>query len=164
MPCVHAPSCLTLCFCQQTSILHRQKCRERWASAQEAWPSLPAGCIFYFTYLFLAVLGPHCHAGFSLTVASRACSPVAAYGLLTERGFSCCGAQLSGTQASAAAVPRIYSASSVVVVQRLSGLAACGIGPDQGSNPCLLHWQGCSPLSPKKPLLHFKSRSQSCCC
>ena len=30
---------------------------------------------------------------------------------------------------------------SVVVVHRLSYSAACGIFPDQGSNPCPLHWQ-----------------------
>ena len=33
------------------------------------------------------------------------------------------------------------SAASVVVVHGLSCSAACGIFPDQGSNPCLLHWQ-----------------------
>ena len=31
--------------------------------------------------------------------------------------------------------------ASVVVVHRLSSSAACGIFPDQGSNPCPLHWQ-----------------------
>ena len=30
---------------------------------------------------------------------------------------------------------------SVVVAHGLSCSAACGIFPDQGSNPCLLHWQ-----------------------
>ena len=30
---------------------------------------------------------------------------------------------------------------SVVVVHGLSCSAACGIFPDQGSNPCPLHWQ-----------------------
>ena len=33
------------------------------------------------------------------------------------------------------------SVGSVVVVHRLSCSAACGIFPDQGSNPCLLSWQ-----------------------
>ena len=32
-------------------------------------------------------------------------------------------------------------AGSVVVVHRPSCSAACGIFPDQGSNPCPLHWQ-----------------------
>jgi len=30
---------------------------------------------------------------------------------------------------------------SVVVVQGFSYLAACGILLNQGSNPCILHWQ-----------------------
>ena len=44
-------------------------------------------------------------------------------------GFSCCGAWALGTQAS------------VVVAHGLSCSVACGIFPDQGLNPCPLHWQ-----------------------
>ena len=44
-------------------------------------------------------------------------------------GFSCCGAQALSARAS------------VVVAHWLSCSMACGIFPDQGSNPCLLHWQ-----------------------
>ena len=44
-------------------------------------------------------------------------------------GFSCCGAQALGTRAS------------VVAAHRLSCSAARGIFPDQGLNPCPLHWQ-----------------------
>ena len=40
-------------------------------------------------------------------------------------------------------------AGSVVVVHRPSCSAACGILPDQGSNPCPLHWQADS-----QPLCH----------
>ena len=40
-------------------------------------------------------------------------------------------------------------ASSVVVAHGLSCSAACGIFPDQGSNPCPLHWQADS-----QPLRH----------
>ena len=43
--------------------------------------------------------------------------------------------------ASLAAEHRLKSAGSVVVAHRLSCSAACGIFPDQGLNPCLLHWQ-----------------------
>ena len=56
---------------------------------------------FYFIYLFLAVLGLPCCAGFSLVVASRAYSLVAVYRFLTAeatgtwalgcKGFSSCG-------------------------------------------------------------------------
>ena len=40
-------------------------------------------------------------------------------------------------------------ASSVVVAHGLSCSAACGLFPDQGSNPCPLHWQADS-----QPLRH----------
>ena len=40
-------------------------------------------------------------------------------------------------------------AGSVAVAQGLSCSAACGILPDQGSNPCALHWQADS-----QPLRH----------
>ena len=43
--------------------------------------------------------------------------------------FSCCGARALGARAS------------VVVARGLSCSAACGIFPDQGSNPCSFHWQ-----------------------
>ena len=35
----------------------------------------------------------------------------------------------------------LQSTGSIVVAHRLSCSKACGIFPDQGSNPCLLHWQ-----------------------
>ena len=44
-------------------------------------------------------------------------------------GFSCCRARALGTWAS------------VVVARGLSCSTACGIFPDQGLNPCPLHWQ-----------------------
>ena len=50
-------------------------------------------------------------------------------------------------------------AGSVVVVHGLSCSAACGIFPDQGSNPCPLHWQADSqPLRRQgSPInAHFK--------
>ena len=52
----------------------------------------------------------------SLVVVSRGCSPVAEH-------------RLFGPWAS------------VVVAQRLSGLAACGVFLDEVSNPCLLYWR-----------------------
>ena len=49
--------------------------------------------------------------------------------------------------------------SSVVVVPGLSYFMARGIFPDQGSNPCLLHWQADSlPLSHQRsPVLFFQT-------
>ena len=67
-------------------------------------------------------------------VAARRLSLVAVsggYSLLWASycgGSSCCRAQALGVRA-------------VVVAPGLSCSAACGIFPDQGSNPCPLHWQ-----------------------
>ena len=44
-------------------------------------------------------------------------------------GFSCCRVWALGAWAS------------VVVAHRISCSVACGIFPDQDSNPCPLHWQ-----------------------
>ena len=54
-------------------------------------------------------------------------------------GSSCCGARALGHLGSAAVAPRLWSVGSVVVAHGLSS-PACAIFPDQGSNPCLLHW------------------------
>ena len=64
-------------------------------------------------------------------------------------GFSCCGARALGARGLqqlqhvglVVVACGFQSASSVVVVHRLSCSAACGIFPDQGTNPCPLHWQ-----------------------
>ncbi|KAJ8783633.1 hypothetical protein J1605_008676 [Eschrichtius robustus] len=48
-------------------------------------------------------------------------------------------------------------AGSVVVAHGPSCSAACGIFPDQGSNPCPLHWQADSP-----PLRHQGSPNLLC--
>ena len=55
-------------------------------------------------------------------------------------GFSCCGARALGTWASVVVAHGLQSAGSVVVAPRLRCSVACGIFPDQGSNPCPLHW------------------------
>ena len=48
---------------------------------------------------------------------------------------------LWGSGASVAAARGLQSAGSVVVAHGLSGSTACRIFPDQGLNPCPLHWQ-----------------------
>ena len=53
----------------------------------------------------------------------------------------CCAAQASHAVASSVAEHR-QSTGSVGVTRWLSCCVACGIFPDQGSNPCLLHWPG----------------------
>ena len=56
--------------------------------------------------------------------------------------------------ASAVVVPRPQSTGSIVVAHRFSCSVASGIFLDQGSNPCLLHWQVDS-LPPGKPPVTF---------
>ena len=63
-------------------------------------------------------------------------------------GFSCCRARALGMRASVVAACELSSCGSWALEHRLSScgawaqlLPACGIFPDQGSNPCPLHWQ-----------------------
>ena len=58
------------------------------------------------------------------------------------------GARASVAQpmVSVVAVPRLQSTDSVVVAHGPSCSEACGILPEQGSNPCTLHWQADSHL------------------
>ena len=118
-------------------------------------------CLYLFIYwlrwVFIAV------RGLSLVAASGG------YSLWWNVGFlpwwlPCCGAWALGAQlqqlqhAGSAVVAhgpqsvrvsvvvahglqQLWHASSVVVAHRLSCSVACGIFPDQGSNPCPLHWQ-----------------------
>ena len=83
--------------------------------------------------LVLAGLGLRCCAGFSLV--SESGSQASHCG-----GFACCQAWALGCVASVAVVRRLQSTGSIVVAHGLSCPEACGIFPDQGSNPCLLHW------------------------
>ena len=71
-------------------------------------------------------------------------------------GLPCCRAQAPGMRAqqlwptgSAVVARGLQSAGPVVVAHGSSCSAACGILPDQGSNPCPLHWQADS-----QPLRH----------
>ena len=59
-------------------------------------------------------------------------------------GFSSCGAQALGAQASvltACWLQKLQHMGSVLLVHRLWCSAACGIFPEQGLNPRPLHWQ-----------------------
>ena len=91
-------------------------------------------------HLFLAVLGLHGCVG---------SSPVAARGPLTV--VACCG-----TRAPAAAAPGLRAQSQKLCCTGVAALA-CGIFPDQGSNPCLLHWQADSypPSNQRSSLMAF---------
>ena len=68
--------------------------------------------------------------------------------LLRSTGSRCAGFSSCGSRA--------LECSSVVVAHGLRCSAACGIFPDQGLNPCPLHWQVDS-----YPLRHQESPSSS---
>ena len=115
--------------------------------------------IYLFIYLILAVLGLRfCARAFSscgkwepLFIAVRgpltiAGSPVAEHRLQT-RSLSNCGSRAQ--QALLLRSTGCRHAGSVIVAHGPSRSAACGILPDQGSNPCPLHWQADS-----QPLRH----------
>ena len=95
--------------------------------------------IFLIIYLFLSVLDLHCCMGFSLVAESRGYSLVVVYS-----GFSCCRARALGcpgfSGGSVVAAPRLECRLKVVA-QGFSCFTACGIFPNQGLNPHLLHWQ-----------------------
>ena len=94
-------------------------------------------CVFNTVFLFIVgCSGFSGCAGFSLAAASGVYSPGAEHGRLiavASRG-------LWGPWASAVVSPGLWSTDSVVA-RWLSCSVACGIFPDQGSNPRLLHWQ-----------------------
>ena len=64
--------------------------------------------------------------------------PTAVVSLVPEQGLQ--GSGVSGVVVA----PRLWRTGLIVVVFSCS--VACGILLDQGSNPCLLHWQADSLL------------------
>ena len=100
--------------------------------------------LFLFTYFWLCWVFVSVR-GFSLVVAREGHSSSRCAGLSLSRPLLLWG---TGSR----------RAGSVAVAHGLSYSAACGIFPDQGSNPCPLHWQADSqPLRHQgSPLmLHF---------
>ena len=91
--------------------------------------------IYLFIYLWLCWV----------FVSVRGLSPVAASG----DHFSSRCAGLSPSQPLLLRSTGSRRAGSVIVAHGPSRSAACGILPDQGSNPCPLHWQADS-----QPLRH----------
>ena len=85
--------------------------------------------------IFLAMLGLHCCVGFSLDARSGGYSSLLCMGS-TACGLNSCGSQVIGHRLNGCGA------------HRLSCSLAYGIFPDQGLNPCLLHWEVDSlPLS-----------------
>ena len=95
----------------------------------------------YFIYLFLAVLGLCCCVWTFSSCGERGLLFFAVHGLLIAVTSLCCRARALGARASVVVACGLQSAGSVVVEHGLSCSAARGIFPDQGSNPCPLHWQ-----------------------
>ena len=91
---------------------------------------------FLILFLFLAVLIFVSVRGLSLVAASGGHSSSRCTGLSLSRPLLL---RITGSR----------RAGSVIVAQGPSCSAACGIFPDQGSNPCPLHWQADS-----QPLRH----------
>ena len=93
---------------------------------------------FFFLCIYLWLRWVfHCYTGFSLAAVSRGYSLfiVAVHRLLIA-------------VASLIVEHRLQGAGSAVAANGLCCATACGIFPDQGSNPCPLHWQVDSlPLS-----------------
>ena len=98
--------------------------------------------LFFKNFIYFCLRWVFLLHGLSLVAMSGATLPCSAW---TSHcgGFSCYGARALGVQASVVVAHRLSS-----VVHRLSCSAACGIFPDQGSNPCPLHWQVDSTTEP----------------
>ena len=94
--------------------------------------------LFIFIYLFLFIYLWLCW----IFVSVRGLSPVAASG--GHSSSRCAGLSLSQPLLLWSTSSR--HAGSVVVAHGPSCSAACGIFPNQGSNPCPLHWQADSQL------------------
>ena len=107
-------------------------------------------CFFFFNF-FLFIYLWLCW----VFVSVRGLSPVAASG--GHSSSRCAGLSL----------PRpllLRSTGSVVVAHGPSCSSACGIFPDQGSNPCPLHWQADSqPLRHQGNPLCFVFKRGSLC-
>ena len=117
----------------------------------------------YFIYLFLAALGLHFCAWALSSCGERGLLFVAVHRLLiavtslvVEHGLQARGLQQLWHVGSVVVAHRLQSIGSVIVAHGLSCSVACGIFPDQGSNPCPLHRQADS-----QPLRH---QGPSCLC
>ena len=98
-------------------------------------------CFFFFNFIYLFIYFWLCW----VFVSVRGLSPVTASG--GHSSSRCTGLSLSRPLLLWSTGSR--HAGSVIVAHRPSCSAACGIFPDQGSNPCPLHWQADS-----QPLRH----------
>ena len=102
---------------------------------------------FWLCWVFIAVCGLSLVAA-SGGYSSLRCTGFSLWWLLLLRstdsrraGFSSCGSWALEHRLSSCGAQAVGVQASVVVAHGFSCSAACGIFPDQGSNPCPLHWQ-----------------------
>ena len=119
--------------------------------SSERSPHSKKNTAFFKRFIYLLSFG--CSGSFLLSGLFSSCRE---WGLLSSSGawashccsVSCFRARAPGHIGSAVVPPKLQSTGSVVVVDGLSCATACGLFPDQGLNPCLLHWHvGSLPLS-----------------
>ena len=94
---------------------------------------------FWLRWIFLAVQGSCGERGLLFVAVRRLLIAMAS--LVAEHGLWVRGLQQLWHVGSVVVAHGLQSAGSVVVAHGLSCSAACGIFPDQGSNPCPLHRQ-----------------------
>ena len=116
-------------------------------------------CFVFFKFIYLFIYFWLCW----VFVSVRGLSLVAASG--GHSSSQCAGLSLSRPLLLRSTCSR--RAGSVVVAHGPSCSTACGIFPDQDSNPCPLHWQADSqPLrhhgSPGKTVLNLKNPQDVC--
>ena len=108
---------------------------------QMFFPHIITLLIFFFKFIYLFIYFWLCW----VFVSVRGLSPVAASG--GHSSSRCTGLSLSRPLLLRSTDSR--RTGSAIVAHGPSRSAACGILPDQGSNPCPLHWQADS-----QPLRH----------
>ena len=107
------------------------------------YPDFFSSLIYLSLYLLLAALGLHCFLHrLSLVAASRGYSLAGSTWASHWDSFSCCRARAlrcAGFSRCGSQTPEC--GGSEVAEHGLSCPEACGIFPDQRSNPCPLQWQ-----------------------
>ena len=111
-------------------------------AAQRGWAPIThnGNCLFFFFNLFIWLHWvPVAACGLSLVAASGGYSSLCCAGFSLRRlpPLQCTGSRWTGSVVARG----LQRAGSAAVAHRPSHSAACGILPDQGSNPCPLHWQ-----------------------
>ena len=83
----------------------------------------PSHLLFFFNFIYLAVLGLGCCLGFSLVVAVRGCSLLAVPGLLSAVASLLVKRRLWGVWSSVVVAPQFQSTGSVVDAHEMNTLS-----------------------------------------